>query len=210
MRIIIYHKHWVHMDVPLYLCTCSNCPGGVSREFIEFPEFIDRFKVGKLEWRGRHDFMNKQEQLIQPAKSNKHLHSLHFSPPANEGWGKVIFLHLFVILFTGVVHGPGGGAWSRGVCAWSGRGCMVPGGCLVPGGWSGGRGPGRDPPRRLLLRAVRILLECILVCPLFECRKLEWISIKFFDKYCFLKVLEHFYRSAIKIFHAENLMYPNL
>ena len=33
-------------------------------------------------------------------------------PPANEVWGKVIFLHLFVILFTG-----GGGA------------------CMVAGGW---------------------------------------------------------------------------
>ena len=35
-------------------------------------------------------------------------------PPSNEVWGKVIFLHLFVILFTG-------GRW------------LVPGGCLVLG-----------------------------------------------------------------------------
>ena len=57
-----------------------------------------------------------------------------------------------------------GGAWSGG--------CMVPGGCLVlrgGGAWSRGvvHGPrgvhGGDPPGRLLLRAVRILLECILV-----------------------------------------------
>ena len=47
--------------------------------------------------------------------------------------------------FTGVCLSTGGGAWSRGVGVWS-RG--------VPGG---------DPPGRLLLRAVRILLECILV-----------------------------------------------
>ena len=53
------------------------------------------------------------------------------------------------------MSGPGG-AWSRG---------CVPGlgGCLV-----GGPGPGRvpgghPPPGRLLLRAVHILLECILV-----------------------------------------------
>ena len=39
----------------------------------------------------------------------------------------------------------GGGACSR-------RGCLVRGVC------------GHPPPRRLLLRAVRILLECILVC----------------------------------------------
>ena len=56
------------------------------------------------------------------------------SPPAKEVWGKVIFLHLFVILFTGGVHGPGG--------------CLVPGevhgpgGCLVetpPDGYCCGR-----------------------------------------------------------------------
>ena len=47
----------------------------------------------------------------------------------------------------GVVHGPGGDAWSQGG-AWS-QGVHDPGGCMVPGGaWS---------------RAVRILLECILV-----------------------------------------------
>ena len=48
-------------------------------------------------------------------------------PPASEVWGKVIFLHLFVILFTG------GHAWLLG----GGRACMVaPGGaCVVaPGG----------------------------------------------------------------------------
>ena len=43
-----------------------------------------------------------------------------------------------------------------------------PGGCLVPGGSGlGGSGhggvPSGDTPRRLLLWAVRILLECILV-----------------------------------------------
>ena len=52
-------------------------------------------------------------------------------PPANEVWGKVIFLHLSVILFTGGGGVLRGSAWSR--------------------------------PPRLLLRAVRILLECILV-----------------------------------------------
>ena len=55
-------------------------------------------------------------------------------PPANEVWGKVIFLHLFVILFT--------------------RGFLVPGGAWL-------RPP---PPGRLLLRALCFLLECILVC----------------------------------------------
>ena len=53
-------------------------------------------------------------------------------PPADEVWGKVIFLHLFVILFTGGVvsqhalqvvsqHALQGGAWSQARC-------LVPGG----------------------------------------------------------------------------------
>ena len=48
------------------------------------------------------------------------------------------------------VPSPMGGAWSHG-------GCLVPLGCLVLGGawWR--------PPIWLLVRAVRILLECILV-----------------------------------------------
>ena len=88
---------------------------------------------------------------------------------------KVMFLHVSVILSTGGVPGPGGsapgGCWSRGSAA---RGCLVRGGlviggCLVQGGvCSGGGIPActeADPPleRRLLLRTVSILLECILV-----------------------------------------------
>ena len=71
-------------------------------------------------------------------------------------FAKVMFLHVSVILSTG------GWGW----------GCLVPGGCLVLGGtWSRGLPAPRGacsggveiPPWRLLLRAVRILLECILV-----------------------------------------------
>ena len=71
-------------------------------------------------------------------------------------------------IFALVCHSVHGGCLVRGV---SGpRGCLVPGvpgatGVRGPGGVPGPRGvllPGR-PPRRLLLRAVRILLECILV-----------------------------------------------
>ena len=68
----------------------------------------------------------------------------------NEVLAKVIFLQLFVILFTGGgvpgpggctwsggVPGPGGGTWSRG-CTWSGGGVPGPGGVyLVPGGVPG-------------------------------------------------------------------------
>ena len=71
---------------------------------------------------------------------------------------------------TGRVHGP--------------RGCIVhgPGECMVPGGawsmvrgsaWSGGGPWWRDPPPRLLLRAVCILLECILVGPIFFPKRQE-------------------------------------
>ena len=37
-----------------------------------------------------------------------HIQFMHFLPPANEVWGKVMFLHLCVILFTG------GAAYRRG------------------------------------------------------------------------------------------------
>ena len=49
-------------------------------------------------------------------------------------------------------------------CSRSPGGLLLEGGCLVPGGSAPGEGvPAGDPPRRLLLRAVRIQLECILV-----------------------------------------------
>ena len=55
------------------------------------------------------------------------------STPANEFWGKVIFLHLFVILFTGGCLLPGG------VCS---RGCWLPeGGVCSLGFGSGGSAP---------------------------------------------------------------------
>ena len=60
--------------------------------------------------------------------------SKYLLPPANEVCGKVMFLQVSVILFTG-------------------GGVPSPGGCLLEA----------PLPRRLLLRAVRILLECILV-----------------------------------------------
>ena len=88
-----------------------------------------------------------------------------FLPPTNEVWDKVICLQVCVCPQGGVwswgvphpqvvpgprgVSGPRGGAWSR----------RVPG---PRGVWSWGV-PGGDTPGRLLLRAVRILLECILV-----------------------------------------------
>ena len=66
-------------------------------------------------------------------------------PPANEVRGKVIFSEACV---KNSVHGAVPAPW--GAC--SGGGLLLGEG--VPGG---------DPPGRLLLRAVRIQLECILV-----------------------------------------------
>ena len=73
-----------------------------------------------------------------------------FLPPANEVWGKVIFLHQFVILFTGGWHawllGGAGHVWLLGGACMVARGgmrgcsrgaCMVTlgGACMVtPGG----------------------------------------------------------------------------
>ena len=68
--------------------------------------------------------------------------------------------------------GQGGGAWSGGSAPREGllQGRGVPGqGGLLLGGVPGPGGAWWRPPRRLLLRAVRILLECILVVNAFDC-----------------------------------------
>ena len=91
-----------------------------------------------------------------------------FLPPTNEVWSKVIFLYLFVILFPGVLPGPGGGsaregAGMLGCLVW---GCLLKGGYLFPGGCVSGLGSvcsrgawWRPPfPGRLLLWANAFLL----------------------------------------------------
>ena len=115
-------------------------------------------------------------------------------PPANEVWGKVIFLHLSVILFTGECYPSmhcrwyasmpcrgsaipvciaggipaclAGGCYPSMHCRWYPsmpcKGESAPAGGLLPGGLLLG-GVWWRPPGRLLLQAVRILLECILV-----------------------------------------------
>ena len=91
--------------------------------------------------------------------------------------GKVMFLQVSVILFTGGgdllpggVPGPGGGACSGG----------VPGGGCV---WSGGMPGGEPPPRGLLLRTVRILLECILVWAFFYFFINEQMDFKLWNEF---------------------------
>ena len=103
----------------------------------------------------------------------------HLLPPANEVWGKVIFWHLFVILFTGAGgHAWLGGVHSQGVHAQGGHawlGACMPGGMWGMHGWghvcmTGGHACHTCPPsawyheiRSVNEWAVHILLECILV-----------------------------------------------
>ena len=66
----------------------------------------------------------------------------------NEVVAKVIFLHLFVILFTVGCLLPGGSANRGGVCSWGvcSGGVSAHGGCLLPGGVCSG---GCMPPQKI-------------------------------------------------------------
>ena len=83
-----------------------------------------------------------------------------FLPPANEVWGKVMFLHVSVILSP-----EGGGLHPEGVCI---QGRLPTGGFASVGSasregvyiWGEWADP---PPPELEKRAVHILLECFLV-----------------------------------------------
>ena len=92
-----------------------------------------------------------------------------FNYRPQRSWGKVMFLHVSVILSTGEGCLLPGGVWSQG--------------SLVLGG-SGPRGvPDGDPPQWLLLRAVHILLECILVLKIDSTlRNKCWSSLDIGDK----------------------------
>ena len=82
-----------------------------------------------------------------------------YLPSANEIWGKVMFLHGYIILFTGEGLYPGG----------------LPPGRVCLQGESASEGAVsasyQNPPARK--RAVRILLECFLVAA-----KLPLVSLK--------------------------------
>ena len=67
-----------------------------------------------------------------------------YLPPANEVWGKVLFLHLSVVLFTGGL--PLGDLPP---------GALPPGDVCIRGDWA-------DPPPELEKRAVCILLQSFL------------------------------------------------
>ena len=178
-----------------YLLRPSRCNFGWSRKV--FLDHAINIYFG-------FDGLEKPSETIQTACPKHKLILIHsvFLPPANEVWGKVIFLHQFVILFTwGGLHGCSGGACmvALGVCMVApGEACVVAlgGACMVLFGgvhgfiwggcawfYSGGvrgfiqgcvvlyGGGGRawffqffriqwDTVNE---RAVRILLECILV-----------------------------------------------
>ena len=104
---------------------------------------------------------------------------ISYFPAANDVWGNVMFLHPCVIVFTGVGLASHMHHWSQshdqgglhpgGICIQGGR-CLHPGGgsaSTVGGLHLGGVGKTPPPPRALQdtvnKRAVRILLECILV-----------------------------------------------
>ena len=115
-------------------------------------------------------FILKNEILCVSHEFNHNTYPDIYRP--KRSWGKVIFSHASVILSTG------GRVCSRGCLlpGWSllwgclvlgdvcSRGLSGPGGCLVLGGYLVPGGcPVETPSGWLLLRAVRILLECILV-----------------------------------------------
>ena len=81
---------------------------------------------------------------------------MKFLPPANEVLGNVIFLHLSVNLFTGWEYLGRYTPWA-GTPSWEG----TPPWQVHP--WAGTPPAGTPPPPMVNARAVRILLECILV-----------------------------------------------
>ena len=102
-----------------------------------------------------------------------HLNSINLLPPANEVWGKVMFLHMSVILSTG---------WRGSLYDVTSCPMFLLGGlCLWPHVTSGGVCPERvsvqgvsqteTPPTEE--RVVHILLECILVLKYFQLQVLQ-------------------------------------
>ena len=93
---------------------------------------------------------SKQEDEIRQVDSSSKL-----LPPATKLGQGYIFTDVCDSVNTGC-------ASSRGCFLQRGR--FLPGGeCFLPGEGASSRGGGCFPPGRLLLRVVRILLECILV-----------------------------------------------
>ena len=129
--------------------------------------------------------------------------SERFSPfcyRPQRSWGKVIFSEACVknSVHSGGVHGRGGGGHVRWLCG--GGACVVVGehawqGCVLGGMhggghvWQGACIPRMPPPghheiRSVNARAVRILLECILVLNITTNRKRYfWNEVIWFSKY---------------------------
>ena len=90
-------------------------------------------------------------EILKAVISQVQIEPERLLPPANKVWGKVIFLHLFVILFMeGHAWLLGGHVWlwghawllggmlgCRGVCMVAGRRVWLWGACMVAGGMHG-------------------------------------------------------------------------
>ena len=105
------------------------------------------------------------------------MNSVSFLPPANEFWGKVIFSEACV---KNSVHGEGGGVTDQqyiSSCTVGGIGHMVPPGQAPPmdrhPSRAGTPRAGISPRNMVNERAVRILLECILVWLMFSVTRKE-------------------------------------
>ena len=81
----------------------------------------ERHEINLTSWTGERFRLKFQQNVWMRSKQElrytwvnvKKKQCIYLLPPANEVWGKVIFLHQFVILFTGGVCmvSPGGDAW---------------------------------------------------------------------------------------------------
>ena len=133
--------------------------------------------------------------LITHVLDDNYMHlQMLYLPAANEVWGKVIFSQVSVSLFTeGGMHAGRRCACPEG-CACPGdmhaRGGMCGGGhvCLVGGCVAGGMHGGGHAwqERWSLQRAVRILLECILVFRLCGSKILLEVIQKVITYHCFV------------------------
>ena len=96
-------------------------------EEIKSSNFVDRYKRVTV-------------FVSQPLRLVFRYIKMTYLPPANEVWGKVMFLHLCVILFTGVVGFQAciTGHMTKGVCIW--QGVCIRRGSASSGSTSGGGG----------------------------------------------------------------------
>ena len=81
----------------------KNSPEKVSYNMVTIPNRKSASRVTvQVHWHKSTTSLRRATSKLTGQDSEKYLASTNiFLPPANEVWGKVIFLHLSVILFTG-------------------------------------------------------------------------------------------------------------